>query len=239
MNYRLSIAGIVVAVLATTGAVRAQELSGEQSKQLATIGTEYSKEASQIEDQMQQKLDELGTELSRPGRLETPKAAKESAKHVDAILDDLGDLYGEYIKTKVKFLLEAKNVLTREQKLLLLSQMDPQQVIPLDSNDYMQPNIADLPLNLSIDQRKQLVSLKAELLEKEVELGRDAALTLLDIEKELLSGEASPKKVDPLVMTLADLASKEVHNRVSFFLKAKDVLTLDQRQALLYLLGLN
>jgi len=239
MNYRLPIIGIALAVMASAGTVRAQELTPEQQGELTAIGLEFSQKGALIESMIQGKMTELALELKREGRLDNQAAADESAKRTNTILKDLSGLYGQFIKTKVEFVLAAKNVLTMEQKLHLLSQLKPQETLPFESVEYMQPDIFDLPLNLSLDQRKQLVSLEAALLVEEVELDRDVDLTLLDLEAVLLSGEASPATVDPLVMDLATLAAKEIDNRVDYFLKAKDVLTLDQKRLLVYMLGLD
>ncbi|MEE9368913.1 MAG: hypothetical protein V3V05_08610 [Pontiella sp.] len=108
-----------------------------------------------------------------------------------------------------------------------------------ESIAFLQPDIFDLPLSLSLDQHKQIVVLEAALLIKEVELERDVELTLLDLQPLILSGIEQPEKVDPLVLKLADLAAQAIDNRVSFFLKAKDVLTLDQKRLLGHMMGLN
>ncbi len=232
------IVGVVFAAL-MVGGVHAQELSRDQTEQLAEIGQGFSQQATMFEGLMKSKLTELAIELQREGRLDTEEAAAEAAKNVNAIMTDLSGLYGEFIKTKVQFVLKAKNTLTDEQKILLLSKLTPSASMPYETIEYLQPEIFDLPLNLSIDQEKKLIALEAALLIKEAELERDVELILLDLEALLLSGEASPETVDPLVMGLADLAAKEIDNRVSYFLKAKDVLTLDQKRLLGHMMGLN
>ena len=238
MKYHLPIIGIAVVAMLAAGS-HAQELSPEQQGKLAEIDQGFSQQATMFEGLMKNKLIELAIELQREGRLDTEEAAAEAAKNVNTIMTDLSGLYGEFIKTKVQFVLKAKNTLTDEQKILLLSQLTPSASMPYETIEYLQPEIFDLPLNLSIDQEKKLVQLEAALLIKEVELERDVELTLLDLEAILLSGEAQPEKVDPLVMGLADLAAKEIDNRVSYFLKAKDVLTLDQKRLLGHMMGLN
>ena len=238
MKYRLPIVGIALAAMVAVGSY-AQELSPEQQGELMTIGAEYAQKGAQLEGAIEGKLTELAVELQREGRLDTEEAAAEASKRVNTILKGVSGLYGEYIKTKVEFVLAAKNVLTLEQKLHLLSQASPQAALPYETIEYMQPDIFDLPINLDTGQRKQLVALDASLMVKEVELERDVELTLIDLETVLLSGEASPATVDPLVMNLAALAAREIDNRVNYFLEAKDVLTLDQKRLLAYLMGLN
>ena len=232
------IVGVVFAAL-MVGGVHAQELSRDQTEQLAEIGQGFSQQATVFEGLMKNKLTELAIELQREGRLDTEEAAAEAAKNVNAIMTDLSGLYGEFIKTKVQFVLKAKNTLTDEQKILLLSKLAPSASMPYETIEYLQPELFDRPLNLSLDQEKKLVKFEAALLIKEAELERDVELILLDLEALLLSGEASPETVDPLVMGLADLAAKEIDNRVSYFLKAKDVLTLDQKRLLGHMMGLN
>ena len=238
MKYRLPSIGIVLAAMVAVGSY-AQQLSQEQETKLLEVGQGFSQQATVFEGLMKNKLIELAIELKREGRLDSEEAAAEASKKVNSIMTDLSGLYGEFIKTKVQFVLKAKNTLTDEQKILLLSQLTPSASMPYETIEYLQPEIFDLPLNLSIDQEKKLIALEAALLIKEVELERDVELILLDLEAILFSGEAQPEKVDPLVMGLADLAAKEIDNRVSYFLKAKDVLTLDQKRLLGHMMGLN
>ena len=238
MKYRFPIIGIAVAAMVAVGSP-AQELTEQQQGELMAIGAGFAQKGTQLEGAISGKLTELAMELKRERRLESEKVAKESSKRVNAILKDVGGLYGEFIKTKVEFVLATKNVLTLEQKLHLLSQLSPQAALPYETIEYMQPEIFDLPINLSLDQRKQLVVLEATLMVREIELERDVDLVLLDLEAVLLSAETRPETVDPLVMSLADLAAKEIDNRIDFFLKAKDILTLDQKRLLVYLMGLN
>ena len=235
---KLPVIGIALAVLLTAGTY-AQELSQGQEEQLEAIGQGFSQQATVFEGLMKNKLTELAIELQREGRLDTEEAAAKASKNVNAIMTDLSGLYGDFIKTKVQFILKAKNALTDEQKVLLLSQLTPSVSLPYETIEYLQPEIFDLPLNLTIEQDKKLIALEAELLIKEVELERDVELILLDLQTALLSGELSPELVDPLVMGLADLAAQEVDNRVSFFLKAKDVLTVAQKRLLGHMMGLN
>lgn len=238
MKHYLPVIALTLAVTLVVGS-RAQELSKEQQGELTNIGAEFAQKGTLLESMIQGKMTELALELTREGRLDSKEAAAKASARVNAILKDVSGLYGQFIKTKVEFVLKAKNVLTLEQKLHLLSQLDPQETLPYESVEYMQADIFDLPLNLDLAQRKTLVSLEADLLIAEVALERDIEITLLDLEAILLSGEANPVTVDPLVMKLADYAAKAIDNRVNFVLKAKDVLTLDQKRLMALLMGLD
>ena len=239
MKIRFPMIGIFCVVLGLAHGSVAQKLTPDQQKQLNVLSLEFSKQGKEIGLNIQSKMDELTQELKLEGRLENSEKATESSKRVGVILKDLSGLYGDFIKTKVKFVITAKNILTTEQKMQLISQLRPQESAPFKTMDYMQADVFDLPLNLSIEQHKKLVVFKADLQIKEIELDRDVELTLLDLQSALFSGEASPKTVDPLIMNLADLAAKEIDNRVNYFLEAKEVLTLDQKRLLIYMLGLN
>ena len=231
------IVGIVLA--ACIAGSQAQEITIEQANKLQEVGIGLSQQATVFEGLMKNKLTELALELQREGRLDSEASAAEASAKVNSILTDLGNLYGEFTKTKVEYVLKAKNVLTDEQKVFLLSQLTPSDSMPYKTIEYLQPEIFDLPLNLSVEQEKQIVVLEATLLIKEVELERDVELTLLDLRSILFSGEAEAEKVDPLVMKLADLAAQSINNRITFFINSKDVLTLDQKRLLGHMIGLN
>ncbi len=84
------------------------------------VGAGISQQATVFESLISSKLTELALELKREGRLDSKESAAVAAKNVNAILTDLGNLNGEVIKTKVQYILKAKNVLTMEQKLFFL-----------------------------------------------------------------------------------------------------------------------
>jgi hypothetical protein len=235
---KLVIIGMVLAVTLGAGA-QAQDLTPEQINELARIDEGFSEQANAFEGRLQNKLTELAIELQREGRLDSEKSAAAASDTVNKIMKEIGELYGEFIKTKVQFVLEAKNVLTDEQKLHLLSQLEPVDTLPYDTIAYLQPETFELPLNLSIEQEKKLIGLEAKLLVKEIELERDVEFIMLDLEQLLLSGEAQPETFDPLIMKLAELAGHSINNRVHYFLKAKDVLTLDQKRLLAHMMGLD
>ncbi|MEA2069456.1 MAG: hypothetical protein U9P12_09675, partial [Verrucomicrobiota bacterium] len=213
---KLPLIGFALAATLAVGS-QAQQLSEAQQGELLQIGVQYSQKAAMFESMMQGKITGLALELQREGRLDSQDSADEASQRVNTILKDLSGLYGEYIKIKVEFLLKAKNILTVEQKLLLLSSISPQETLPYETLGYMQPDIFDLPINLDHGQRKQLIALEADLMINEVKLERDVELTLLNLEGVIMGEGVSPAKVDPLVMKLAGLATQAVDNRVDYF----------------------
>lgn len=234
MKKRLIFASIAL----VTGLTHAQELSTEQQGELLEIGVQHVQKASEFEGMMLEKVTELEKELTREGRLDSEENAKETAKNVNHILKDLGGLYGEYIQSRVAFMLEAKNVLTTEQKLHLLAQLDSAALLDDSAVESLQPGIFDLPINLDMKQRKKLINLEADLLIEAAKLERDTQLVLLDLEAIFMADTIEPAKVDKQVKKLATLAAAAINNRIEFFIEAKDVLTLDQKRMLSYLMGL-
>ncbi|HSR87844.1 MAG TPA: hypothetical protein VLL07_02725 [Pontiella sp.] len=228
---------ILLAVLAA-GSVQAQELSVEQQNELRDIGAEYTRQAAQLEDQIGGKMAELAAELTREGRLATEKAAKKASDNVNTILKDMSGLYGEFIRSRVAFLLASKNVLTVEQRLHVLAQLEPDELLDYEEVEYLQPELFELPIDLNIDQRKKLVRLEADLTIEEVKLERDTELVMLELEALFTADEIDTDEVDKQVMKLADLAAKTIDNRIDFFIAAKDVLTLEQKRLLSYMMGL-
>jgi hypothetical protein len=216
-----------------------QQLTPEQQVELIAVGTVFGQQGAALEDQMRIKFAELILELKREGRLDSKVAAKEGSDNVTKLLKEISELYGELVQNKVGSFLESKNVLTVAQRQHLLKKLNPQASIPFETVMFMQPDIFDLPLNQDREQRKKMIKLKADLMVKEVELERDVELVLIDIEALLMAGTPQPGKADSLVKKLGALSAKELDNRVNFVIKAKDVLTLEQRRMLAYLMELD
>ncbi|MEI6891732.1 MAG: hypothetical protein V5783_06125 [Pontiella sp.] len=233
----LLILGITMATLV---AVQAQvQLSENQQVKLFDAAQGFSQQSTLFEGLMQNKLTELAIELQREGRLSDESSAVAASERVNAILMDLGNLYGEFIKTKVQFVLKAKNALTDEQKMYFLSQLNPSDSLTYKKINFLQPELFDLPLNLSLEQEKKLIVLESDLMIEETKIECHVSLTLLDLRPVLMSGQMQPEIVDPLVLELANLAARSIDNRVSFFLKAKDVLTRDQKRLMAHMMGLD
>lgn len=235
---KLTIIGLVLA-LSTAGPAAAQVLSQEQSAELQKATEGFAQQAAILQGLIENKLTELALELKREGRLDDEAAAAEASAKTDAILTDLGRLYGEYIKARVHFVLDAKNVLSYEQRILLMQQLKPGSATQHDSISFLKPDIFDLPLNLSIEQEKKLIQLKSVLLQKEVAIEMEAEMVLLELRPILEGGMPQPEKVDPLIIKLAELGAEGVNNRVAYFTDAKDVLNIDQKRLLAHMLGLN
>ena len=215
-----------------------QELTDQQQKDLVSIGNEYAQKADAYESRLDQKVKELTQELSREGRLDSADSAKMGAEKVNALLKEIAGIYGDSIKTQVSYILDAKNVLTMEQRLMLLERLQSEQLTGGSEIEMLEVDIIALPINLSMEQEKKLVMIDAELEIEQIRLERDIELVLLDLEAALMSETIDSAKVDQQIMKLADLAVRAINARVDHFIKAKDVLTLDQKRLMSVLLGL-
>lgn len=235
---RKTIATLIATITLATGVTLGQELSQQQQREFLELEIQYAPKASLFEDMIQAKFAELTMELTRDGRLDSKKTAEKSAKNTNAILKDIGGLYGEYVKSRIAFMLEMKDILTTEQKLHLLENLEPDALMDYDEIEFLQLDIFDLPVNLDFDQRKKLIGLKADLLVKEVKLERDIELVQLELEFIFMAESIDSAKVDKQVMKLVDLAADAIDNRVDFFIGSKDVLTLDQKRLIFYMIGL-
>ena len=130
-------------------------------------------------------------------------------------------------------------VRNQTKMLILLQQFEPEALMDYEEIEFLQPETFDLPIDLSLDQRRKRVRLEADLTIKEVRVERDVELVLLNLEAIFMADAVDAAKVDKQVLQLADLAAKAIDNRVDFFIESKDVLTLEQKRMLSYLMGLD
>ncbi len=229
---------IAIAVL-VSGSVHAAQLTPEQQTTLQNLDDKFVQKSAALEAKLDAQISALGTELTREGRLGSGEAAATSVKQANAIVKEIGTLAGQSVQLHVEFLLKAKNVLTMEQKLHLLEQLGEEAVPVREEILFLETEIIELPVELSLKQRKKLIEMDAVMQSDEIRAERDAKLILLDLETALLAEPIDPVSVDKLMTKLGDLAAKVINFRVDYFLKAKDVLTLEQKQALSGLLELN
>ncbi len=229
---------IAIAVL-VSGSVHAAQLTPEQQTTLQNLDDKFVQKSAALEAKLDAQISALGTELTREGRLGSGEAAATSVKQANAIVKEIGTLAGQSVQLHVEFLLKAKNVLTMEQKLHLLEQLGEEAVPAREEILFLETEIIELPVELTLKQRRKLIEMDAVMQSDEIRAERDAKLILLDLETALLAEPIDPVSVDKLVTKLGDLAAKVIDFRVDYFLKAKDVLTLEQKQALTGLLELN
>ena len=62
------------------------------------------------------------------------------------------------------------------------------------------------------------------------------AYRIIDLRAELLSPKRNPKTVNKHITAIVDIGTKIVDNKVGHILRAKDVLTVEQKMALLHMM---
>ena len=231
---------LIIAIVALAlSSVHAEPLTQEQQTTLQNLDDTFVQKSADLEAKLDAQISALGNELTREGRLGSGEAAATSVKQANAIVKEIGTLAGQSVQLHVEFLLKAKNVLTMEQKLHLLEQLGEEAVPVREEILFLETEIIELPIELSLKQRRKLIEMDAIMQSDEIRAERDGKLILLDLEAALLAEPIDPDAVDKWVTKLGDLATKVINFRVDYFLKAKDVLTLEQKQALTGLLKLN
>lgn len=239
MNHRLSIIGIALGIMILAGSIHAGELTSEQRVELGYVGFDTAQKAFLAQSEIQSKMAELELELKREGRLDNPVLTAESLQRIDTLVKDLSGHYRYFVESKVDFVRKAKHVLTPEQKQVLLLQIKPQKALLFGSVECIQPEVFELPIGLTPDQKQQLASLGAAMMQKEAELDRDVNRIRADLHAVLFSGHPTSAQAKPLIKELTALAEQELGNRTDYFIKAKKVLTFDQKRMLLFILGVD
>jgi len=69
---------------------------------------------------------------------------------------------------------------------------------------------------------------------KAIEINYQIDIHLIDLQVELFKDDRDSDKINKIILTITDLGTGLMDNRVVHFLKAKDVLTLPQKKALLH-----
>lgn len=212
-------------------------LTKEQINQLGSIIEDFSVNAIEIVFQIDAKYLALEQELKRQDRFDTEEKAEEGAKNVNEIVKSVSSLYGDLLKTRMEYLLKAKDVFTEEQKEMLLADiLDFDIDMPDEFSFYIDVDLPALGLELSKDQIRKLLRYRADMDVKDIELELEIDYMLLDLVDEILTEKRDPKKVDEIIMNIVDAGTRLIDNRINHILKAKDVLTLDQKRELFYLM---
>jgi Spy/CpxP family protein refolding chaperone len=140
------------------------------------------------------------------------------------------------LKTRVEYLLKVKEVLTPEQKEQLITAFDFEMDVLEDLTYHEELDLLDLGLDLSRKQIQDILRYDTEMRINELRLQLKIDYKILDLETELAKDKVNSKKVNGIILSTADLATKLLDNRVTYFLKTKDVLTIDQKKELLHLI---
>ncbi len=210
-------------------------LTEKQIAALSGIADEFNQKQMDIMAGMEISIASLQNEIMREGRMVSEKAAKKSARNFNKHVKDISDQAGEMLKTRVSYLLKAKNILTPEQRRILLANLDFNLPMPQDLIYFDDLDVLDLGLDLTADQEKKILKYRSEKAIKDVNTGLEIEYKMIDLVEELSKENASTEKIDQLVMEMVAHGVVLLDNFVDTFLKIKDVFTIEQKRELVQL----
>jgi Spy/CpxP family protein refolding chaperone len=234
---------ISMLLLAGSPAVAAQapnlNLTTDQVKALESVVIDLSAKQFKIESELQRTLLDLKMELQRSDRFATKAKADEAARNANKLVKKLVSLYGDMLKVEVEYLLKAKDVLTREQRMQLIRALDFDMDTPQGYMEDQDVAVLVVDLELTEDQQKKILGYRAKMQKKEAKFARKIQGAMNDLENALSKDKVNDSEVNRAVKKMTNLAIDLMETRVGLRLKAKDVLTVEQKQKLLHLLFLS
>ena len=176
-------------------------------------------------------------ELKKKDRFDTRMKAWAGAKNANKLVKNISSLYGDLRKLRVEYLLKAKDILNERQKTMLMAaMMDFEMEMPGDFSEYMGLDFTDMGLDLSKNQVKKILKYRADMETNDIKLDLEMDYKLLDLQDEINSMVRDTKKINKSVMDITNIGVKIMNNRVNQMLKAKDVLTVEQKKEVLHML---
>jgi len=215
------------------------KLTDKQMTALQDILDEYSSRNLELMGEIEKKFTDLRLELRRKDRFENRFKAYDSVYKANTLVKEISSLYGETLKTKVKYLLKAKDVLSREQRERLFARLlEFDFDMPDEIFVIIEGNLFSLDIGLKINQLKKIMTYRADMEKKAIDINYKIGMQLIDLQVELFKNERDSDKINNIVLTITDLGTQLMDNRVVHFLKAKDVLTIAQKKALLHIISM-
>ena len=211
-------------------------LTPDQVKALDSVVNELNEKQFQIAVNIQRTVLELKLELNREDRFATDTKAKESAGRTNQLIKRLTGLYGDMLKLEVEYVLKAKDVLTRAQRVQLIESLDFDMEAPEGWMQEQEIEVLAVDLELSEEQQKKILRYRTQMKKKEASIERKMVKLEQDLEDTLSKDKVDDKKVNRIILSLTDLGVEMLNNRVEHRLKAKDVLTVAQKKKLLHAL---
>lgn len=212
-------------------------LTEEQVVALAEVIDESSEKQLDIIAQIEGKFAKLGQEIRKEDRFEIEQKGKRTVRKANQLVKEIVSLYGQLLKTRVEYLLKAKNVLTKEQKVQLISGLEfDDDYFEGDLPEIIEVDIVDLPIDLTQEQIKKILRNQTDMKINALKIALEIEYSILDLQTELTKPEADPQNVDKIILRITDLGTKLLDSRVNYFLKSKDVLTVPQKKMLIHAL---
>lgn len=210
-------------------------LSGEQVTALQGVFGEFSSEHLELLGEIERKFTDLRLELRRKDRFENRFKAYDSVYKANTMVKEISKLYGAVLKTRVKYLLKAKDVFTQEQReKLFLRLLEFRFDMPDEIFVLIEGDLFSLDIGLTHEQIKKILRYRTNMAKKAIDINYEIDMQLIDLVAELSKDERDSDKIDKIVLTITDLGTQLMDNRVVHFLKTKDVLTVAQKKTLLH-----
>jgi len=229
--------GTNTALAKNTDFVSDLNLSKEQIGKLGKIVETFSAKELELNAKIDNTRMALAQELRKADRWDSEAKNKASAKIVNRQIKTLATLGGDMLKLRVAYFLKAKDVFTEEQRVIILGKLTEFHMdLPDSFSYYLDLDLPALDLDLTDAQVKKLLQYRADMEIRSIKHELALDYKLLDLRAELLSPEWDPKKVNKLITAIADIGTKIVDNKVAHILRAKDVLTVEQKMALFHMM---
>ncbi len=220
-----------------TNVVSNLNLTKEQIGKLGTLIEEFNTKQMDIGFKIDNKFLELGQDLKREDRFDTKSKARVSSRNVNKLVKNISSLFGDMLKLRVEYLLKAKDIFTDQQKAILIAHLlDFDMDMPDNFSYYLELDLPSLGLDLTKAQVKKLLKYRADMDIKGIKLELNINYKLLDLKDEILADDRKPQQINKIIMTIVDLGTKLIDNRVNHILKSKDVLTVEQKKELLHMM---
>jgi len=220
-----------------TNLVADLDLTKEQIQKLGQVVESFSAKKMALEAKIDKARMALAQELRKEDRWDSEKKIKASSKIVNKHVKQLASLGGDLLKLKVEYFLKAKDIFTDDQRMVILGALtEYEMALPDSFSYYLELDLPALDLDLTNAQIKKLLKYRADMDIRNIKYELDLEYKVLDLQAELLSPQRDPKKVNRLITSIADIGTKMIDNKVAHILKAKDVLTLEQKMALFHMM---
>lgn len=230
------LAGTALAASPDGEILRSLNLTDEQMNGLEDLLLEYNQKQIQIAGQLAAKTMELEREFLRADRLATEQKATAGANRADKLIRESTQLYGKAFKTRVEYMLKAKDVLTLEQKVMLVASLDFDMGSVDDLEHYEELDWLNVGLGLTYDQVERILDLRTDRKIAELRLSLKIDKRVLDLEQHLLSGKYDPEEVNEIITEITNLATEQLDNLTEHFLRTKDILTMEQKRQVMHML---
>ena len=214
-------------------------LTEKQIGALQDVFDEYNAKNLELSAQIERKFTDLRIELRRKDRFENPFTRFDSVYKANTLIKEISQLYGEALKTRVKYLLKAKDVLSQSQRERLFARLlEFEFDMPDEIFVIIEGDLLSLDIGLKVEQVKKIMRYRADMEKKAIDINYKIDMHLIDLEVELLKDKRDSDKTNKIVIAITDLGTQLMDNRVVHFLKAKDVLTVAQKKALLHIISM-